>query len=80
MDTALLDYIDTEVGTAANEEMIDFDDLVDIEIDPNQNSNYLKLNIDHLEKISSVHIKVNIVLQVLGILLLVLVYFVTSLI
>ncbi len=41
MDGALLDYVDTEVGSGTNEEMIDFDDLVDIEIDPNQNSNYL---------------------------------------
>lgn len=60
--------------------MVDFDNLIDVDIDPRQDGNYLKLNVDHIEKISTVHIRLNICVEVLGLLLIILVYFFTSLV
>ena len=55
----LLDYDGVE---EIQEPEVDFEDLVDIRIDPKQDSNYLVVNADHMKKISIPLIKVGIVL------------------
>ena len=57
--SVLLDYAETEQDLGSlDTEVVDFDDLIDIDIDPRQDGNYLKLNVDHIERISTVHIKI----------------------
>jgi hypothetical protein len=66
----LLEY-DGDEGDEVLKSEIDFEDLVDIEIDPKLSSNYLTLNADHMKKISAPLIKLGIALQALALLFIV---------
>ena len=60
--------IDYDYGNESDEEEpeILFEDLADLEIDQKAQGNYLKLNADHLKKISVWHIRANLALQVIS--------------
>lgn len=61
------------------EEVVDFEDLVDEEIDPKQTGSYLKISSRHMKEISTVHIKMQLIAQILAIIVIILSYTVMDL-
>ena len=49
--------IDTDYGEEEEPMEIDFEDLVEEDIDPGLSHNYLKVGAEHMKSISKVHIK-----------------------
>ena len=59
---------------------IDFEDLVEEDIDPGLSHNYLKVGAEHMKSISKVHIKLQLATQIIEIALVIMTYFVFDLI
>ena len=73
----LLDY---DYGDEDDETEIDFEDLVDSsKFNPKESSSWLKISGEHMEKISLVHIRLNLIGQIIGFFWFIFVYFFFSL-
>ena len=75
----LMDYMPTEENED-DYDLIDFEDLVEEEFIPDTDGDYLRLNVEHMQNISTMHIKINIAIQIIGILLIITAYIVGSLV
>ena len=70
---------DTDYGEEDLMSEIDFEDLLELDVESKQIGSYLQVNAEHMQTISHVHIRVQLLLQLFGICIIMLSYSFSSL-